>query len=117
MRIARTLVPACGSLLAGCGAEAVKPFPECAPVRLSGGVYAALQVGEDQFHAWITDPVAIEQALALWEGQSTATSPAARVVCTAVSWNCPWSWHIDPSDLQFVEAAVELCDGQPSWLP
>jgi len=114
MRIARTLVLASGVLLTGCGGEGVKPSPECPPVRLSGGVYATFQVAEDRFHAWITDPAAIEQAIALWEGQSTATFPAGRLVCAAVSWNCPWSWHIDPNELRFVETAVELCDGRPS---
>ena len=31
-------------------------------------------------------------------------------------FNAPWTWHFDPSETRLVEAAIELCDGRPSYV-
>ena len=31
-------------------------------------------------------------------------------------FNAPWSWHLDPAETRFVEAAIEVCDGTPSYV-
>ncbi|MFI5005905.1 MAG: hypothetical protein ACHQKZ_00640 [Solirubrobacterales bacterium] len=31
-------------------------------------------------------------------------------------FNAPWSWHLDPADVRMTEAAIELCDGRPSYV-
>lgn len=31
-------------------------------------------------------------------------------------FNAPWSWHLDPEQTRLVEAAVEVCDGEPSYV-
>jgi hypothetical protein len=31
-------------------------------------------------------------------------------------FNGPWSWHLDPAETRMVEAAIELCDGTPSYV-
>ena len=31
-------------------------------------------------------------------------------------FNAPWTWHVDPSETRLVEAAIELCDGRPSYV-
>ena len=31
-------------------------------------------------------------------------------------FNAPWTWHLDPASVRFVEAAIEVCDGRPSYL-
>jgi hypothetical protein len=31
-------------------------------------------------------------------------------------FNAPWSWHFDPEATRFVEVAIELCDGRPSYV-
>jgi hypothetical protein len=31
-------------------------------------------------------------------------------------FNRPWSWHLDPSETRMTEAAIELCDGRPSYV-
>ena len=31
-------------------------------------------------------------------------------------FNSPWTWHFDPDAVRFVEAAVEVCDGRPSYV-
>jgi hypothetical protein len=30
--------------------------------------------------------------------------------------NSPWSWHIDPKTLEFVDVTTEVCDGLPSYV-
>lgn len=31
-------------------------------------------------------------------------------------FNGPWTWHLDPASVRFVETAIELCDGRPSYV-
>jgi hypothetical protein len=31
-------------------------------------------------------------------------------------FNAPWTWHLDPATVDFVEAAIEVCDGRPSYV-
>lgn len=31
-------------------------------------------------------------------------------------FNAPWSWHLDPDQVRMTEAAIELCDGLPSYV-
>ncbi|PZQ87760.1 MAG: hypothetical protein DI534_13330 [Leifsonia xyli] len=30
--------------------------------------------------------------------------------------NAPWSWHIDPATLEFVDVTTEVCDGLPEYV-
>jgi hypothetical protein len=81
------------------------------------GVYATFLVaGSETYHASITNPDGIDQAIALWQGTSTATIPVGQLVCAPAPWSCPWSFHQDPASIQFAEVAVEVCDGTPSYV-
>jgi hypothetical protein len=31
-------------------------------------------------------------------------------------FNAPWSWHLDPAETRLTEAAIEVCDGAPSYV-
>jgi hypothetical protein len=31
-------------------------------------------------------------------------------------FNPPWSWHLDPAETRMTEAAIEICDGRPSYV-
>lgn len=31
-------------------------------------------------------------------------------------FNQPWSWHLDPAQTRMAEAAIEVCDGRPSYV-
>jgi hypothetical protein len=31
-------------------------------------------------------------------------------------FNAPWSWHLDPAEVRLTEAAIEVCDGRPSYV-
>ena len=77
---------------------------------------ATFRVSSEEFHAVIADPVGIEQALMLWAGQSDATIPVGLLVPEPVSWNQPWSWHLDPATVAFGEVTIEACDALPSYV-
>ena len=42
--------------------------------------------------------------------------PAGPLLRGDGGFNAPWSWHIDPAELQLVEFAIEVCDGRPSYV-
>jgi hypothetical protein len=83
----------------------------------SEGVYATFRVaGNETYYASITSAGAIDQAIALWRGQSMANIPNGTLVCEPVLWSCPWSFHQDPASIQFAEVTIEVCDGTPSYV-
>ena len=53
-----------------------------------------------------TSPAALEDLLEggilLREGQGRADH------------NAPWTWHMDPIDIEMADATIEVCDGRPS---
>jgi hypothetical protein len=85
---------------------------------LRGGVLVTFDVVGQQFKAWITRPAAIEQALALQRGASTAHIPVARILRGdgEGAHNAPYHWHLDPQNIEFAEFAIEVCDGTPNYV-
>jgi hypothetical protein len=83
---------------------------------LEGGVLATFDVNGERFSIFVTNPQTIDQVIALSHGQSNATIPSGRVRRGRVSYNTPWSWHIDSQDITMAEVTIELCDGTPSYL-
>jgi hypothetical protein len=80
------------------------------------GVYATFRVGNDVFHVSITNANGINQAIALWRGQSMAKIPVGAVECGNGTFNCGWSWRMKPDTVQFAEVTIEVCDGTPSYV-
>jgi hypothetical protein len=101
-----------GALLTSCGAE--DPSGSCCEGLPRSGLYATFKVGDERFQASITNPDGEAQARALWAGSSSAGIPDAPLLCSSVSWNPSWSWHLDPGNVEFAEVAIEACDGTPS---
>lgn len=110
----------------------VQPYPEAQkPIKgkdyrlnltvtkeaeLTGGVLATFQVLEERYSIFITNPDTIEQVYAVQRGESNANIPIGRVIRGAVSYNEPWSWHIDSEEISMAEMTIELSDGLPSYL-
>lgn len=81
------------------------------------GLLAVFRVaGTEYFSAQITDPVGMQQAIDLWTGASTANIPNGALICEPADYNCGYTWHLDPADIQFADFTIELCDGTPSYL-
>jgi hypothetical protein len=85
---------------------------------LAGGVVATFRVGNDSFRVWIRNSRTIAEVLALQRGASLENIPNGRLRIGAGqgSHNVPYSWHLDPDDIEMAGAAIEVCDGAPSYI-
>ena len=87
----------------------------CTPLP-SAGVYATFRVVSDVFHAPITNANGIDQAIALWRGQSKANIPTGQLECANGTYNCGWTWRMNPASITFAEITIEVCDATPSYV-
>lgn len=78
--------------------------------RPSTGALVTVDVESEQFRIWLTDEDDIEAARRAHAGGS-ARIPNGRIVA-GTQFNRGWSWHLE--DVEFVEAAIEVCDGRPA---
>ncbi|MFO7866044.1 MAG: hypothetical protein R6V02_04435 [Candidatus Aminicenantes bacterium] len=81
---------------------------------LEGGILVTFNVLGEQYRIFITNEQTIDQVFALRAGESSAGIPSGKLLRGQVSYNKPWSWHIDSDDIVMAEATIELCDGLPS---
>lgn len=102
--------------LVACASLAPAPAPTPSP--LSGGILATFEVVGERFRVWITNPQTIEQVLALQAGESRANIPNGliRRGPGQGDHNAPYSWHLDPEEIEMAEMTMELCDGTPSFV-
>ena len=89
------------SLLVGCADTPTSP---------SDTALAAIGVGNEVFRVQLMGRAQIDAARAAQRGGS-ARIPLGRIVA-GTGVNTGWTWHL--VDLEFVEVAIELCDGRPS---
>ena len=84
--------------------------------ELEGGILAVFEVSGERFSAFVTSPNGISAILSLEAGTSQASIPNGRLIRGAglADHNLPWSWHMDPADIEMAEFTIELCDGRPS---
>lgn len=96
-------------LLTGCAPAASKPPPLSHPI-------AVFQVaGDETYRIELITPELVKHAEQLLDGDEVAAIPLGKVVRTP-GVNAPWSWHIDPTTLEFADVTVEVCDGLPSYV-
>jgi hypothetical protein len=94
------------------------PFPSQEIFELEGGILATFSVVGEHFNVWVTNEVAIDDILALQANPDLNTFPNAPILFGAgeANHNQPWSWHLDPANVEMVEMSIELCDGRPSFV-
>ena len=80
-----------------------------------GAADFVIDVAGERFVLRTTDPETIARAEANLRGLN-GMFPAGPVRSGNGGFNAPWTWHLDPADTRFVEAAIEVCDGRPSYL-
>lgn len=83
---------------------------------LKGGLLARFDVKGEQLSIWITNPQTAKHALALEIGHGIIPVGRVHRGSGQGQHNRPWSWHVDPDDIELVESAIELCDGLPSYV-
>jgi hypothetical protein len=74
-----------------------------------------VDVAGERFVVRTSDPETIRLAEENLAGRN-GTFPMGSVKAGNGGFNAPWTWHLDPSSLQFVEVAIEVCDGRPSYV-
>ena len=116
-RVSQTLLVGSSILVLGlvaCGAPTATPEPG----GLSGGILATFQVVDEEFQVWVTNPQTIQQILDLQRGISSANIPNGSILRGPgqADHNEPWSWHLDPEQIEMAEITVEVCDGAPSFV-
>jgi hypothetical protein len=87
------LIPA----LAGCQSEPV----------LSGGILVTFDVEGEIYKIFITNKDTIADVFAVAHSESMATIPNGKIIGESVFYNKPWSWYIDPKDIQMAEFTIE----------
>lgn len=107
-----TMVVAVGATAAGCSS------PNDPTGELRGGVLATFRSVDQTFKVFVTRPATINALLALQRGQATASIPNGRILRGSGpgAHNAPYSWHLDPADVEMADAAIEVCDGAPSYV-
>src|SRR5262249_25577286 len=88
------------------------------PGGLDGGVLATFEVGSERFNVFVTNPTTIDQLFELKNGTSVANIPNGRILKGAGQGrhNAPYSWHLDPREIEMAFSAIEVCDGAPSYV-
>jgi hypothetical protein len=74
-----------------------------------------VEVTGERFVVRLTDADTIERARENLRGQNRMF-PAGPLRRGNGGFNAPWTWHLDPAETRFVEAAIEVCDGRPSYV-
>jgi hypothetical protein len=74
-----------------------------------------VSVAGETFVMRATGPETIRLARENLEGRNQRF-PAGPLRRGDGGFNAPWTWHLDPDEVRMVEAAIELCDGQPSYV-
>jgi hypothetical protein len=72
-------------------------------------------VGSDRFVLRVTEAETIRLARERLAGRGSGF-PAGPLRRGDGGFNAPWSWHLDPAETRIVEAAIEVCDGTPSYV-
>jgi hypothetical protein len=100
------------------------PTPPAAPTAeptlnpLSGGILATFRVVDEEYKVWVTNPQTIQQILDLRDGKSEDTIPNGVILRGAGEGdsNAPYSWHIDPEQIEMAAFTIEVCDAEPSYV-
>ncbi len=103
-RLAATgLIALVGFTLAGC----VASEPTVATFEVAG---------QQTYRIELATPELIQHVKDLMAGSEEGRIPIGTIVRDDPSVNEPWSWHIDPSTLEFADATIEVCDGLPEYV-
>jgi len=95
---------ALGALLSGCSSG---------PSDM--GADFVVSVDDESFVLRVHDAETIRLARENLEGRNHAF-PIGPLRAGDGGFNAPWSWHFDPEEVRMTEAAVEVCDGRPSYV-
>jgi hypothetical protein len=113
-------------LITACAAPvpAATPVPTTVPTTaptpnpLAGGILATFELNDQEFRVWVTNPDTIQQILDLRDGKSGDNIPNGKILRGPGpgDYNAPWSWHLDPQEIEMAFATMEVCDAEPNYV-
>ena len=77
---------------------------------------ATIQVVGETYRIELANPEVFAIAQQLLAKELPPMIPNGRIVRDSAGPNAPWSWHIDPSTLEWADMTTEVCDGLPSYV-
>jgi hypothetical protein len=90
--------------------------PGCSgPTSPSNAAEFLIDVVGERFVLRTTHAQTIQLAEANLRGENTSF-PLGPLRAGNGGFNQPWTWHMDPAATRFVEVAIEVCDGRPSYV-
>ena len=104
----RLLISTLAILLFSCASENPAQTP-------SNGQFFTVQVLNEQFQIFVTNPETIRFAMENFQGKNNRF-PNGRIVRGNGGINQPWNWHLIPESVEMAEVAIEVCDGRPSYV-
>ena len=72
--------------------------------------------GQSTYRIELVTPEQIQHVKDLMAGGESGRIPIGTVIRDDPSVNAPWSWHIDPTTLEFADQTIEVCDGLPEYV-
>ncbi len=80
-----------------------------------GGALITFRMVTDTLTVWITNSAFIDEAKSnLNIGRNRI--PIFNRLINGQACDAQWTWHVDPQDVSFGDAAIEVCDGLPSHI-
>jgi glucose/arabinose dehydrogenase len=89
------------------------PPPSCRCADRAGGALITFSIQEETLAVWITNGAFIDRAKEILAG-GRRQIPIFGTLLDRSACDPQWTWHPDPENVSFADAAIELCDGLPS---
>lgn len=103
-----SLIVLSAALLAACDSDSSAPGED-------GAVFVVEVESGEQFRIMLRDEAQIAEAEAL-VGASAQKIVNGALLPGDGGFNAPWSWHMDPENVELADLTIELCDGRPSMV-
>ena len=81
----------------------------------TGGAFVDFEIAGDTLRVWIENEAFVTEAERLLDANETRV-PVFDTLVDGQGCDPQWSWHPDPSDVDFADFTIELCDGTPSYI-
>jgi glucose/arabinose dehydrogenase len=93
----------------------VAVLPACDCGERAGGAFVRFDISGQSLTVWVTNAEFIDTATALLASGKRKV-PIFNTLLDGTDCDPQWTWHVDPADVVFADAAIELCDGVPSHI-
>jgi glucose/arabinose dehydrogenase len=89
--------------------------PDCPCSGLTGGALINFGIVNESLTVWVTNGPFIDRAKELL-ATGARQIPIFGTLLDGRACDPQWTWHADPQNVSFADAAIELCDGLPSHI-